>query len=234
VFITTGGRRTGMTKLLPVGKEAHWFLRQNFNLHSATVEATMFSRDEELVKWRIVNTLRVMVDSLTRAGGGLRPAIVLAGYSYGGAHLVKAMNEILTRRSFAAYEPDLVALIDPCGALNTLEHLHVVPVGERILNFRGVYIVPQPRLRYFGKLVTKTLDEYPSVEGSQPVVLLREADYREVMVYDRNRADLSPHNLVPLNIVDYRDEDGVATYLEIIKAELGALSEPPAAEPPDE
>ncbi len=225
ILISIGGRRTGMTKVLPLGREIQTILQRHFNLYSCTVEAKMLTRDEEFIPWRIANTLKAVIDTLHAMNPETKPRIILGGYSYGGSHLIRAINLIFTRASFEQYKPDLLLFVDPDGALNTLKHLHLVPAADRIINFRGIYIVPQPKLRFIRKLLASKLDEYPSLEGTQPLVLLQKANFQEIIIYQSNQLDLSPHNRVPFDIVDYRDENGIAVYMDIIKKELKNLAD---------
>jgi hypothetical protein len=225
ILISIGGRRTGMTKVLPLGRKIHEMLQQNFNLYSLTVEAKMFDKQEDYIKWRLANTLKAVVDTLRKMNPDSKPKIVLGGYSYGGSHLIKSINQLFTRKTFEPYKPDLLLFVDPDGALNTRKHLHLVPVAKRIVNFRGIYIVPQSNIKFVRKLVSGTLDEYPSVEGTQPLVLLQKANYDEYVVYQPNNLDISPHNRVPFDIVDYRDAEGNATYIDLIEAEFRKLAE---------
>lgn len=220
ILLSIGGRRTGMTKILPLGKIVHKTLKEHFNLFSLTVEAKMFARDEKYIHHRIANTLKAVVDSVKKINFQKKPRIVLSGYSYGGSHLINSINQIFTRSTFKNYVPDLLLFVDPDGALNTLKHLHLVPIAKRIVNFRGIYIVPQPKLRFVKKLITSTLDKYPSLEGTQPLVLLKKANFEEIVVYQENNLDLSPHNRVPYDIVEYRDKKGHAVYLDKIRSEL--------------
>lgn len=125
ILISIGGRRTGMTKVLSLGREIHTILLKHFNLYSCTVEAKMLTRDEEFIPWRIVNTLIAVVDTLHKMNPEVKPKIILGGYSYGGSHLIRTINKIFTRASFASYKPDLLLFMDPDGALNTLKHLHL-------------------------------------------------------------------------------------------------------------
>lgn len=228
VFITTGGRRTGMTKLVGLGKDVHRLLRERFNLYALTVEAEMFSRDEPFVKWRIAHALKALVDFVRVSQDGAPPLIVLAGYSYGGAHLIDAVNHILTRPSFEAYRPDLLVLIDPCRSLNTLDRLHLVPAAKRVVNYRGVFITPQPTLVFLARLITGRVDRYPSIEGTQPLVLLRKADFEEVIVYQPNGLDVSGHNRVPFDMVEPCETTGATPYLHHIEEELDRLTHLPA------
>ena len=225
ILISIGGRRTGMTKVLPLGRKIHSMLQENFNLYSLTVEAKMFDKQEDYIKWRLANTLKAMVDTLRKMDPDSKPKIVLGGYSYGGSHLIKSINQLFTRKTFEPYKPDLLLFVDPDGALNTRKHLHLVPVAKRIVNFRGIYIVPQSNIKFVRKLVSGTLDEYPSVEGTQPLVLLQKANYDEYVVYQPNNLDISPHNRVPFDIVDYRDAEGNATYIDLIEAEFRKLAD---------
>jgi hypothetical protein len=230
VFVSTGGRRTGMTKMLSLGDTIHQMLRERFNLYAATVEAEMFSDDERYMPWRVVNTVKALSAHAQSLNAGQRPLVMLAGYSYGGAHVIRAMNELFTRASLQELQPDLLVLIDPCGELNTLEQLYLVPTARRIVNYHGTYIVPQSLCTYLPRLLTKRLARYPTSEGAQPLVLLQYADYEDILVFQANGLDLSGHYGVPHDLRCPRDSTGTQPYLDHFTREIDRLRADAAAQ----
>ncbi len=212
VLIFSGGRRTGMSKLVGLEKFLLEMLQERFNLYAFTVESYMYdSKGRKKVKRKIAN----LAKSMRRMLPGSRLAMI--GYSYGGSHMVDTINNYFTRRSLESVQPDLLLLIDPDGALNTLDQLYLVPQAKSIVSFKGNYIVPRSKVEYIWRLLTQRMDRYPTIEGGQPLVLLRNADSQEIPVYQQNGVDLSTHNQVPYDLLNNTDENGNHIYLQKIE-----------------